>query len=186
MEMDDAFGRKITTDATGQTEEIDGITIQVTDLETTTESKGETSDEEKESEEMKDIDSDEDTRIVFPLNEDVEIILTTKSPEEDFTTMSTTETETKTESPFTSVDMVNEETTEFTTTILDETEGQFAEEEDDAILKNEFETTTKMQETTSPEIKDISKNNEEKDIDNELENSESETTTKIPYEADTE
>merc|ERR1712013_92594 len=70
---------------------------------------------------------------------------------------STTETETKTESPFTSVDMVNEETTEFTTTILDETEGQFAEEKDEAILKNEFETTTKMQETTSPEIKDISK-----------------------------
>merc|ERR1712013_670847 len=36
-ELDDAFGRKITTDATGQAEEIDGITIQVTDLETTTE-----------------------------------------------------------------------------------------------------------------------------------------------------
>jgi len=185
-ELDDAFGRRITTDATGQTEEIDGITIEVTDLETTTESKGDTSDDEKESEERKDIDSDEDTRIVFPLNEDVEIIPTTKSPEEDFTTMSTKETETKTESPFTSVDMVDEETTEFTTTTLDETEGQFAEENDEAILENEFETTTKMQETTSPEIKDISKNNEEKDIDNELENSESETTTKIPYEADTE
>merc|ERR1719317_1459546 len=43
-----------------------------------------------------------------------------------------------------------------------------------------------MQETTSPEIRDIPKNNEEKDIDNDLENSESETTTKIPYKADTE
>merc|ERR1719320_198262 len=70
--------------------------------------------------------------------------------------------------------------------IFSSSEGQFAEENDEAILENEFETTTKMQETTSAELKNISKNNEEKDIDNELENSESETTTKIPYEADTE
>jgi len=185
-ELDDAFGRRITTDATGQTEEIDGITIAVTDLETTTESKGETSDEEKEKEDMKDIDKDEDTRIVFPLTEDVEIIPTTKSTEENLTTENTEEAEPKTESPSTVADMVNEEGTEYTTTTMEETEEKIGEENVETAMEDEFETTTQMQETTSPEFKDISKNNEEKIIDNGLDDSESESTTKIPYEADTE
>jgi len=185
-ELDEAFGRRITTDSTGQTEEIDGITMTVTDLETTTESKGETNDEEIENDEMKDIDNDEDPRIVFPLNEDVEIILTTKSPEENLTTENAEEAEPKTESPSTLADMVNEEATENTTTTLEETEEQVGEENFEAAMEDEFEETTQMQETTSSEFKDISKNNEEKDINNELDDSESESTTKIPYEADTE
>jgi len=186
MSSDEAFGRRITTDSTGQTEEIDGITMTVTDLETTTESKGETNDEEIENDEMKDIDNDEDPRIVFPLNEDVEIILTTKSPEENLTTENAEEAEPKTESPSTLADMVNEEATENTTTTLEETEEQVGEENFEAAMEDEFEETTQMQETTSSEFKDISKNNEEKDINNELDDSESESTTKIPYEADTE
>merc|ERR1719376_1272753 len=146
----------------------------------------ETSDEDTENDEMKDIDNDEDTRIVFPLNEDVEIIHTTQLPQENLTTEKTEEAEAKTESPSTVADMVNEEATEYTTPTMKETEEKIGEENVETAMEDEFETTTQMQETTSPEFKDISKNNEEKIIDNGLDDSESESTTKIPYEADTE
>merc|ERR1719266_2236706 len=96
------------------------------------------------------------------------------------------EAEPKTESPSTLADMVNEEATENTTTTLEETEEQVGEENFEVAMEDEFEETTQMQETTSSEFKDISKNNEEKDVNNELDDSESESTTKIPYEADTE
>jgi len=186
VELDDAFGRKITTDASTMPDEIAGITIGVTDLETITESATDTMDDEKEIEGS---GNDEDTKIIFPLNEDVEIIsvTTTKSP--DTTEMPTQQDEAKqdneemkseTESPSTSVDMVNEDAIEQTTSASEETVSQDGEQDN---TTDELEITTQMQEV---EAETIPTNNDGEDIDGESATPGSESTTEIPYEADTE
>merc|ERR1719347_133165 len=155
VELDDAFGRKITTDASTMPDEIAGITIGVTDLETITESATDNTDDEKEIEGS---GNEEDTKIIFPLNEDVEIIsvTTTKSP--DTTEMPTQQDEAKqdneemkseTESPSTSLDMANEDAIEQTTSASEETVSQDGEPDK---TTDELEITTQMQEVEAETV----------------------------------
>merc|ERR1719493_425188 len=129
-------------------DEIAGITIGVTDLETITESATDTMDDEKEIE--------------------VISVTTTKSP--DTTEMPTQQDEAKqdneemkseTESPSTSVDMVNEDAIEQTTSASEETVSQDGEQDN---TTDEMEITTQMQEV---EAETVPTNNDGEDIDGE-------------------
>merc|ERR1711874_554954 len=173
--LDDSFGRKITTVGSEIT------TVEVTELETTTVINMKTKDSDIENGKMEGITNDEDTRIVFPLSEDVEIITTTinaldqtEIPDDlAITTEHSDEIKPETQFPSTSVDMMKETTTESVNQEMSTISFEGKKQDND---EDEYEITTQELQEGELAIDQI-------DAD---QNIQIESTTEIPYEAETE